>query len=294
MPRATLANARSTRTRRDHEPDHAGQETQPNTDRVISLDVTDPDGEGRLHLGQVYARDRLPIDPCNRVTMSKAARWSHLKGLPLLHAPVDEVMLLIGQDYPDALVPLATVPGGKGEPYAVKTRLGWTVNRPVNASETRGEQQAFFAQGERYERHNRQLEKLWKLESRGLYDDNRAMPVQDKLVTARWEKAATYEDGHHTLPIPFRHEEPRLPDDRRMTELRLGSLRRKLDKNPELSEKIQIEQRVFFTQREWYEQLDQNQERFRELESGGPVRGQPSDACTGQLANCEVGRDGRI
>ena len=30
--------------------------------RVISLDVTDPDGEGRLHLGQVYARDRLPID----------------------------------------------------------------------------------------------------------------------------------------------------------------------------------------------------------------------------------------
>ena len=116
--------------------------------RVISLDVTDPDGEGRLHLGQVYARDSLPIDPRNRVTMSEAARWSHLKGLLLHHAPIDEVMLLIGQDYPDALVPLATVPGGKGEPYAVKTRLGWTVNGPVNASETRGEQQAFFTQGE--------------------------------------------------------------------------------------------------------------------------------------------------
>ena len=75
--------------------------------RVISLDVTDPDGEERLHLGQVYARDSLPIDPRNRVTMSKAARWSHLKGLPLHHAPIDEVMLLIGQDYPDVLVPLA-------------------------------------------------------------------------------------------------------------------------------------------------------------------------------------------
>ena len=201
--------------------------------------------------------------------MSEAARWSHLKELPLHHAPVDEVMLLIGQDYPDALVPLATVPGGKGEPYAVKTHLGWTVNGPVNASETRGKQQAFFAQSERYERHDRQLEKLWKLESSGLYDDDRAMSVQDKLVTARWEKAATYEDGHHTLPIPFRHEEPRLPDDRRMAELCLGLLGRKLEKNPELSEKIQIEQQVFFTQREWYEQFDQNQERFRELESGG-------------------------
>ena len=125
--------------------------------RVVSLDATNPDGEERLHLGQVYARDNLPIDPCNRVTMSEAARWSHLKGLPLHHTPIDEVMLLIGQDYPDALVPLATVPRGKGGPYAVRTRLGWTVNGPMNASETRGEQQVFFTQGERYERLNQQV-----------------------------------------------------------------------------------------------------------------------------------------
>ena len=84
--------------------------------RVVSLDVESSDGEGRVHLGQVYARDSLPIDPRNRVTMNEAARWSHLKGLPLHHAHIDEVMLLIGQDYPDALVPLATVPGGKGGP----------------------------------------------------------------------------------------------------------------------------------------------------------------------------------
>ena len=216
------------------------------------------------------------------------------------------------------------------------------MNGPVNTSETRGEQQAFFTQGERYERLDRQVERFWKLQSSGLYDDNRAMSVQDKLVTTRWEKTATFEDGHYTLPIPFRHEELRLPDNKQMAELRLRSLRRKLEKNPELSKKyaegmedllskgyaievplseaghqdgegwylphhtvvnpdkkkprivfdcaaqhlgaslnskalqgpmtaseIQMEQQVFFTQREWYEQLDQNQERFRELESGG-------------------------
>ena len=205
--------------------------------RVISLDVTDPDGEERLHLGQVYTRDSLPIDPRNRVTMSEAARWSHLKGLPLHHAPIDEVMLLIGQDYPDALIPLATVSGRRGEPYAVRTRLGWTVNGPVNNSETRGEQQAFFTQGERYERLDQQVERFWKLESGGIYDDSRAMSVQDELVTTRWEKTAMYEDGHYTLPIPFRHEDPQLPDNKQMAELRLRSLRRKLEKNPELSEK---------------------------------------------------------
>ena len=184
--------------------------------RVISLEVTDPDGEGKLHLGQVYTRDSLPIDPHNRVTTNEGARWSHLKGLPLHHAPAEEVMLLIGQDYPDALVPLATVPGGKGEPYAIKTRLGWTVNGPVNASETRGEQQAFFTQGERYEQLDRQLEKFWKLESRGLYDDDRAMSVQDRLVTARWEKAATYRDGYTTpsqFPFDTRSHDYRITDE---------------------------------------------------------------------------------
>ena len=310
--------------------------------RRISLDVTNPDGEGRLHLGQVYTRDSLPIDSRNRVTMSETARWSHLKGLPLHHAPIDEVMLLIGQDYPDALVPLATVPGGKGEPYAVRTRLGWTVNGPVNTSETRGEQQAFFTQSERHERLDQQVERVWKLESSELYNDSRAMSVRDKLATTGWEKTATYEDGHYTLPIPFRREEPRLPDNRQMAELRLRSLQGKLEKNPELSKRyaegmedslskgyaieaalseaerqdgegwylphrtvvnpdkkkpqvvfdcaaqcfgasfnskalqgpvtaseIQMEQQVFFAQREWHEQLDQNQERFREPESGG-------------------------
>ena len=92
--------------------------------RVISLEVADPDREGRLRLGQVYTRDSLPIDPRNMATTNETARWSHLKGLPLHHTPADEVMLLIGQDYPDALVPLATVSGSKGEPYAIKTCLG--------------------------------------------------------------------------------------------------------------------------------------------------------------------------
>ena len=63
------------------------------------------------------------------------------------------------------------------------------------------------------------------------------MSVQDELVTTRWEKTAMYEDGHYTLPIPFRHEDPQLPDNKQMAELRLRSMRRKLQKNPELSEK---------------------------------------------------------
>ena len=63
------------------------------------------------------------------------------------------------------------------------------------------------------------------------------MSVQDKLVTARWEDMVVYDDGHYTLPIPFRHEEPRLPDNKKMAETRLNSLRKKLEKDAKLTEK---------------------------------------------------------
>ena len=190
--------------------------------RVISLEVTDPDGEGRLLLGQVYTRGSLPIDPRNMVTANEMARWSHLKGLPLHHAPADEVMLLIGQDNLDALIPLATLPRRNGEPYAVKTLLGWTVNGPVASSKTQVEQQAFFTQGEWFKQLNQKLERFWKLEYSDLYEDNWAMSVQGKLVEERWDDTAVYDDGHYTLQIPFRHEEPQLPDNRKMAETHLN------------------------------------------------------------------------
>jgi hypothetical protein len=42
-----------------------------------------------------------------------------------------KVNLLIDQDVPQALVPLEVRKGGKREPYAVRTALGWTTNGPL-------------------------------------------------------------------------------------------------------------------------------------------------------------------
>ena len=58
-------------------------------------------------MSSIYSRESLPIDPDNLVM----DRWNHLKGLPITHAHAEEVMLLIGQDCPDALLPFTTVQG---------------------------------------------------------------------------------------------------------------------------------------------------------------------------------------
>ena len=74
----------------------------------------------------MLARPNLHLSSSNLVTEAEVQKWPHLKDLPLHHAEIDDVALLIGQDCPEALMPLTMIPGGKGEPYAVRTRLGWS------------------------------------------------------------------------------------------------------------------------------------------------------------------------
>ena len=203
------------------------------TARVASLTVTSLDGSDSVHLSQVYSKPELHLNTDNLVTEEEVSMWPHLKDLPLHHASIEEVTLLIGQDCPDALVPLTTVPGGRGEPYAVRTCLGWTVNGPVSKRKKTASV-SFFTQQESLALLQEKVEKFWRLDSSSIFDHEKAMSMQDKAVLSRWQATAVYEDGHYTLPIPFRDQQPRFPDNREMAERRLMSLARKLQKNEAL------------------------------------------------------------
>ena len=102
--------------------------------RVISLRISNLDGSDEITIPQVFARPNLRLSSSNLVTEAEVWKWPHLKDLPLHHAEIDDVALLIGQDCPEALMPLTTIPGGKGEPYAVRTRLGWSISGPISNS----------------------------------------------------------------------------------------------------------------------------------------------------------------
>ena len=100
--------------------------------KVLSLTVTDLEGREMVELPRVYSRTDLHLSPDNLVSQGEVEQWPHLRDLPLHYTTVEEVTLLIGQDCPEALIPLTTVPGAWGEPYAIRTRLGWTVNGPIS------------------------------------------------------------------------------------------------------------------------------------------------------------------
>ena len=96
--------------------------------RVTDLTVSDMYGNGGLVLRGVHSKASLPGLMGHVGTAADIERWPHLRGLSIPQARADQVALLIGQDNAEALVPLSTIFGRRGEPYAIRTCLGWTLH----------------------------------------------------------------------------------------------------------------------------------------------------------------------
>ena len=103
---------------------------------VARLTVKSMDGSSDVTLNRVHARPIIPIHKENIATVYDCNRWSHLQGLPIRSpTSVDSTSLLIGMDCPDALIPFETAAGMTGEPYDIRTRLGWSLSGPINDGE---------------------------------------------------------------------------------------------------------------------------------------------------------------
>ena len=208
------------------------KENNETTARVASLKVSSFDGSGEVAIPHVYARPKLRLSSSNLITETEVQRWPHLRDLPLHHAEIEEVTLLIGQDCPEALMPLTVVPGGKGEPYAIRSRLGWTVSGPVSSNAGRDSYAShYISRGKLLED---KVDRFWKIESSGIYEHEKGTSIEDRQVMALWDEKREFTDGHYVLPIPFKRQDRKLYDNLHMAEKRLMSLKRKLSRNEKL------------------------------------------------------------
>ena len=193
---------------------------------VVSFTVSN-NGE-TLSMSNVYITDCIPVPS---VDMKRS--YKHLSGIPLPRLQTNSADILIGQDFSEALIPLEVIQGDKGEPYAVRTLLGWTVCGPYEMSRSRSNQVAV---------HNitldKQVEKMWTLENELLCDD-KAMSVDDRSVIELWESKGRLHNGHYELPLPWvrKIEDERRPDlrnNRIQAVTRFNALRKRLTSNKDL------------------------------------------------------------
>ena len=204
------------------------KESNETTAQVISLKVSNLDGSDELTIPQVFARPNLRLSSSNLVTEAEVQKWPHLKDLPLHHAEIDDVTLLIGQDCPEALIPLTTVPGRKGEPYAVRTRLGWSVSGPVSNSVARLSSHYISNEGLLQEK----VDCFWKLESSGIYEQEyKEKPMSDTAVQATNDETPKIENEEESLSTPADHATAKSLSEPAEQETNTKTLRKKMKRN---------------------------------------------------------------
>ena len=97
---------------------------------VDKLQVGGMDGRTFIDLPEVYIKNNIPITCEDMSTQEDVQQWPHLSDLPLpklYGRSIPKVTMIIGIDVPAAAAPLGVVTGRPGDPYAIKTSLGWVV-----------------------------------------------------------------------------------------------------------------------------------------------------------------------
>ena len=184
------------------------------------------DSDLRIHVLSV-----IDIPPVQLPTIDDLQKWDHLQSIPWCSFENLELGLLIGADAPDAFWVVDERRGGPGEPYAIKTPLGWTVMGPGGSSGS------FSTHCHRITCCDNSmildhLKRSWSVEedTRGEGDsvqDVRAKCIMDSSVSLS-------NDGHYQLGLLWKADNTILPFNKPLAELRLQSLKRKLEKDEDM------------------------------------------------------------
>jgi len=181
---------------------------------------------------------RIQIEHLN-VNMSRPqdlSKWEHLKDIPLPEIGGEEVTILIGANIPEAQIHEEVRVGGAGEPYAVRTLLGWAIMGPLNGnirSQVDKVNVNFLKYGN--ETLDQQMNQFLGLENIDSTSSSRkGMSVQDREALGKLNSSVRLVDGHYEVGMLWKQENPWLPNNRMTAVARLRSLRRRLSTDEQL------------------------------------------------------------
>ena len=206
---------------------------------VVDIEVLDKYERNMQSLTSVIVCNQIPVSELHVPQCSQLANYPHLAGLDIPEPELGEVTLLIGQDHSECLVPLEVKRGMKGQPYATRSMLGWSINGPLT---TRGKQSLtnhvasyhVTVNSSCCDRLHEDIKAMWALETNEMSDSREALSQVEKEVTQMWKATTTIEGGRYVMPIPFKDTQPKLPDSREMAQRRLNHLSRRFQKSESL------------------------------------------------------------
>ncbi|XP_043211215.1 uncharacterized protein LOC122375781 [Amphibalanus amphitrite] len=192
---------------------------------INGIQVSDLEESSFISLPATYTLDKIPVSRDDIPTARDIEVWPHLRELELQDIN-SEVSLMIGNNVPEAMEPWDVIHGMPGEPFAVKTKLGWVVNGPMKP-ET-GQNIRFNRVSVKEDVHEMFI-RMYNDEFRDENMEGKGMSQEDLVWLNKVESACELtSDNHYQIPLPFRDENVRLPNNITMATRRLESLKRKL------------------------------------------------------------------
>ena len=209
--------------------------TRLKTGEEVILIVSDLKGQ-EVDITCAWTVDKLPISRRSIPTASDVARWSHLDGIEFPELSNETVGIIIGSDVPEAHWVLDQCHGGRKEPYAIQTPLGWTLMGPIG-SESSQEFQVNFVESQDNSLQ-RQFERVMQMDFSESNDYMaKEMSLEDQRALSIMKETVKNVGNHYEIALPWRNGKPALPNNRKMAERRLVSLQSRLKRDSGLREK---------------------------------------------------------
>ncbi|XP_055622107.1 uncharacterized protein LOC129765713 [Toxorhynchites rutilus septentrionalis] len=166
-------------------------------------------------------------------------RYAHLRDLPVADSKFEDPKIIIGLDNLHVFAPLEARIGRPGEPIGVRSKIGWTIYGPEKQIPSLMQHVNFHMTEEVT---NQELHDIFRiqydLEQQGVSPTG--VPESEEDLRAREIlRTTTIRVGDHfETGLLWRKDERNFPDSYNMAKQRLLTLERRLEKKPQLREKI--------------------------------------------------------
>ncbi|XP_042244222.1 uncharacterized protein LOC121880779 isoform X1 [Thunnus maccoyii] len=233
--------------------------TLVSSQRVDNLQVRGFYTDKKISLPPVYTRDFIPANGTHIPTDETAKAWSHLEHLQGEIAPLQDCEggLLIGYNCSQALLLREVVSGKENQPYALLTDLGWSIvghgnpcldygdtigisHRIVVRQVTPGVEPSVNLKTEVHYVSRNKVKEIIPSDVINILEsdfseragENDPVSQDDLKFLSKLRGNITQKDnGHYEMPLPFKEERPKLPNNKTCAIHRLNCLERRLKKD---------------------------------------------------------------
>ncbi len=214
-----------------------GQDKVTTTHVVSGLEVAGLNEEDFWELPDAYTQETMPVHSGNIPKQKDLQGWPYLKHVNLPDIDSD-IELLIGINAPRVMEPIQVIRSVDNGPYAIKTRLGWTVNGPLRGDG--GNQSSSKYPDVTINRISvSNLGELWQQQFEVDFpecskNEQVGFSREDHKFIEMVTDSLKLEGGHYSIGLPLRNKDVRMPDNKIIAEQRALNLKKRLKRDVSL------------------------------------------------------------